>query len=326
MFGFAGWYGVDGYREALFFIPTQHYFLLGPVIYFYSRFLMNPSFELSKADYLHFIPGLLYILYALVMFVTDVVILDELYFYADGRDKDLSPIYQFIGTAYVLGYLLISIRLYFAYKAKIFKEFSFAYAISYNWLKWFLIALSAILAARIIFLMIYPSWGDFGAKFWYYVVFSALFYYIALNGLVNTICLSIPYELPDLYLYQVAETPVYAIEDVEGWKARLNELIVEKALYRNPLLSLTDVSDELNINRKKVSTIINQGFGMNFNDYINSFRIEEIKKRFENGETEDFTVLGIALDSGFNSKTTFNRAFKKYTGSTPQFYIQKLKL
>jgi AraC-like DNA-binding protein len=65
---------------------------------------------------------------------------------------------------------------------------------------------------------------------------------------------------------------------------------------------------------------------MNFNDYINSFRIEEIKKRFENGETEDFTVLGIALDSGFNSKTTFNRAFKKYTGSTPQFYIQKLKL
>lgn len=326
MFGYAGWYGIDGYREALFFIPTQHFFLLGPLIYFYSKILMTPSFEMSKADYFHFLPGLFYILFSVMVFVVDVLILDEIYFYADGRDKDLNPAYQFAGTAWMLIYLIISSRLYFDYRERIVNEFSFADMISFGWLKRFLLALSVILAARIIFLLIYPDWGNFGAKFWYYVIFSVLFYYIALTGLMNTIRLSIPFVLPKDQPEPVDEIPVQEMENIDEWKVKINELMVGKNLYRNPLLSLTDISGEMNISRKQASAIINQGFGMNFNDYVNSFRINEIKERFEHGEAEDFSVLGIALDSGFNSKTTFNRAFKKYTGLTPKSYIQKLGL
>lgn len=324
MFGYAGWYGIEGYREALFFIPTQHYFLLGPIIYYYSKILMAPAFKFSKTDFLHFIPGLLYILFSVVAFVSDALILNEFYFYASGRDLDLNPVHQFVGTAWVLVYLLISIHLYYTYRQIIVNEFSFADTISYGWLKRFLLVLSVIMMARIIFLLIYPDWGNFGAKFWYYVIFSVLFYYIALTGLMNTIRLSVPFALLKDQPGPLEEHPVRSIEDLDEWKEKLSNRLVQKALFRNPLLTLTDIADEMSISRRQVSAIINQGFGMNFNDYVNSFRIDEIKNRFANGEAEDFTVLGIALEAGFNSKTTFNRAFKKYTGSTPKSYLQKL--
>lgn len=98
----------------------------------------------------------------------------------------------------------------------------------------------------------------------------------------------------------------------------------DQSLYKIPTLTLEDLSRELNTSKEQISMIINQGFGMNFNDYVNTYRIEEIKKRFMNGEASKFTILGIALDSGFNSKTTFNRVFKKYTGFTPLQYLKKL--
>jgi AraC-like DNA-binding protein len=63
---------------------------------------------------------------------------------------------------------------------------------------------------------------------------------------------------------------------------------------------------------------------MNFNDYINHHRVESVKKAFTNGEHKTTTLLGIAYDCGFNSKATFNRAFKKNTGLSPKEYIAKL--
>lgn len=325
MFGYAGWYGLDGYREFLFFVPTQHYFLLGPVIYFYSRSLMNPSFALTRMDYLHFLPGLLYILYALIAFIADAFIFDKFYFYGDGRDKDLNSLYQFTGTACLLIYLMVCIRMYLRYRSGIYKEFSFAEAISYDWLKRFLLALFVILSVRILFLFIYPGWGDFGAKFWYYFIFSISFYYIALTGLLNTIRLSIPYKFPEEAADQTGAESAPEPENLGEWKTSLNDLMHKKLLYRNPLLSLTELSDEMDINKKQISAIINRGFEMNFNDYVNSFRIEEVKNRLEQGEAEEFTILAIALDSGFNSKTTFNRAFKKHTGATPHQFLKNLE-
>ena len=63
---------------------------------------------------------------------------------------------------------------------------------------------------------------------------------------------------------------------------------------------------------------------MNFNDFINTYRVEEVKKAFDNGEHKKTTLLGIAYDCGFNSKATFNRAFKKNAGFSPKEYLEKL--
>lgn len=323
MLGYANWYAIDGLRELLFFTPLQHYFLLGPVIFFYSKTLLNPEYKFRRKDCLHFIPELVYLLYAAVIFVTDVLILETFYFYADGRDKDLKPPYQIIGTLHLVFYVSISTKMYFSYRSKIYDEFSFAEAITFKWLKRFLIALLIILSARIVFLIIYPNWGNFGEMFWYYFIFSTLFFYIVLMAYTNTVTFTIPYKLTDAD--QPASEPIAKpFENLKEKKEELEKQMLEHSLYRNPTLSLKDISEKMDIPKEQLSTIINQGFKMNFNDYVNSHRIGEIEKRFQKGDSSNFTILGIAFDSGFNSKTTFNRAFKKHTGQTPIQYLKKV--
>lgn len=77
------------------------------------------------------------------------------------------------------------------------------------------------------------------------------------------------------------------------------------------------------MNTSILSKAINQGFGKNFNDFVNEYRISEVKDRLGKSDLDRMTLLGIALDSGFNSKATFNRAFKKYTGMTPNQYVKE---
>lgn len=106
-------------------------------------------------------------------------------------------------------------------------------------------------------------------------------------------------------------------------KKQLNELMNEKKLYFNPQLTLSDLAKELGTNNYYVSKVLNEGIGKNFSDYINSFRInefiEEVKK-----EPKNKNYLSLAFKVGFNSKSVFNRAFKKNTGVTPSQYFSEL--
>jgi AraC-like DNA-binding protein len=99
----------------------------------------------------------------------------------------------------------------------------------------------------------------------------------------------------------------------------------EQRLYENPTLTLTDLAGALGITTKQTSALVNQGFGMNFNDFVNHYRVEAVKERLARGEHEKFTLLGIALACGFNSKSTFNRVFKRDTSLTPGQYLAQLE-
>ena len=111
---------------------------------------------------------------------------------------------------------------------------------------------------------------------------------------------------------------------MDKWKVKVTELLELKKVYENPQLTLRDVASELKTTTKTVSSVINSEFQMNFNDFINHYRIEAVKNKLKNGEYQQSTLLGIALDSGFNSKATFNRAFKKSTRMTPKDFIETL--
>ena len=91
-----------------------------------------------------------------------------------------------------------------------------------------------------------------------------------------------------------------------------------------PEFSFQMMVDELGISRQNLSQIINTGQKKNFYKLINEFRVEEVEKKLANQECKDLTLLGIAFDCGFNSKTTFNRIFKENTGMTPTAYIKTL--
>ncbi|MCD6658627.1 MAG: helix-turn-helix domain-containing protein [Lentimicrobium sp.] len=108
---------------------------------------------------------------------------------------------------------------------------------------------------------------------------------------------------------------------VEG----LIKLMEEEKIFRNPSLSLDDVAMKLNTNTKYISQAINVHFGKNFYHFINYYRIEEAKRLMINNENLKYSIYGIAQMVGFGSKSSFNTAFKRFSGTTPSDFISGIQ-
>lgn len=345
LLGFAGWYSIEFYRNILFYVPVQHLFLIGPSIYFYTKSLLNPSFRFKRKDYVHFAPAIFYLIYRLIIFAIDIIILKESYFYANGRDKNLDNWYQISGFLSMTLYYLLSLKYYTIYEKIIKQTLSFTDMILFSWIKKYLLAFLFMQLLWLLFFLFYPDWGNFKEKWWYYLFFSMLLYYIGITGYVNNIKALIPFRFlkNDLNtIYLLGEGPninsiennstvslkqsqvMEANQQIEIWKGKIIEALEKDKLYKNPKLTLQDLADHLETNQTLISKMVNQGFGINFNDFINEFRIKEVIFLLQKGAHKKHTLLGIAIDSGFNSKSTFNRCFKKFTGKPPKDFIENL--
>ena len=95
--------------------------------------------------------------------------------------------------------------------------------------------------------------------------------------------------------------------------------------YLDPELDLAKLSALVDLNPKQVSHTINRSFSKNFYEYINSYRVEAFKQLASDPENKKLTLLGLAFECGFKSKSTFNDAFKKTTGKTPSQYVNQQK-
>ena len=332
MLGYAGWYSRKVTREILYFIPFMQVLLIGPVIFFYTKSLLNSTFKISKKEYYHFIPALIYLVYSLIVFITDKLILDEFYFYADGRDKDMANWYQIAGIISMVYYLIASLKFYKNYKKLVFDKVSFADSILFEWIPNFLIAFLSIVVLRVLLFLLNPEWGNFGNQFWHYIAFSIVVLYVSVNGYANAVKMSFLNDVnsESINVYQESDEDYKTkqdntnLEEIEFWKDKILHLVESEKVFKNPTLTLSDLSKLLNTNTKNISKSINSGFDMNFNDFINHYRIEAVKEKLHKEEHKTSTLLGIAFDCGFNSKATFNRAFKKSTDLSPKDYLKNL--
>ena len=332
MLGYAGWYSRKVTREILYFIPFMQVLLIGPVIFFYTKSLLNSTFKISKKEYYHFIPALIYLVYSLIIFITDKLILDEFYFYADGRDKDMANWYQIAGIISMVYYLIASLKFYKNYKKLVFDKVSFADSILFEWIPNFLIAFLSIVVLRVLLFLLNPEWGNFGNQFWHYIAFSIVVLYVSVNGYANAVKMSFLNDVnsESINVYQESDEDYKTkqdntnLEEIEFWKDKILHLVESEKVFKNPTLTLSDLSKLLNTNTKTISKSINSGFDMNFNDFINHYRIEAVKEKLQKEEHKTSTLLGIAFDCGFNSKATFNRAFKKSTDLSPKDYLKNL--
>lgn len=104
----------------------------------------------------------------------------------------------------------------------------------------------------------------------------------------------------------------------------LIRLMQHEALHRKSDLSVDDLAVRLEVHPNYLSQVINTKAGMNFYDFVNRYRLEEFKKLASDPKNRQFTMLALAFDCGFNSKSSFNRYFKKATGQTPSQYFTAL--
>jgi len=96
-------------------------------------------------------------------------------------------------------------------------------------------------------------------------------------------------------------------------------------LYLDPLLTQNKLSEKLGINRFYISQVINEYLGKSFPDFVNAYRVKKTKALLKSDKGQYYTLLAIAYESGFNSKTSFNIVFKKHTGHTPSAYRKLLQ-
>lgn len=113
--------------------------------------------------------------------------------------------------------------------------------------------------------------------------------------------------------------------EIAKFSKELEQIMVDYKLYLNPDLSLKDLGSYLELPANYVSQLLNLGFQKNFSEYINTFRVNEFKERVLLEENKGLTIMAVAYDSGFNSKTVFNTFFKKIEGTTPNSFLKSKK-
>ena len=114
--------------------------------------------------------------------------------------------------------------------------------------------------------------------------------------------------------------------DHEKYFAEIKQAMEPGKLYLDPDLNLAKLSAHTGIPAKQISAVLNQYNQTNFNDFINSYRVSQVGLLMMDPSTRNLTISGLAMDAGFNSQATFQRAFKKHTGMSPrQFIARSLK-
>ncbi len=113
---------------------------------------------------------------------------------------------------------------------------------------------------------------------------------------------------------------IWSDKEIEAMNNNLVNYIEKNRPYQEPNLSLQDLSTQLNMSRHHLSALINQKQKKNFYEFINTYRIEEVKNLIVDPENKDQKIMSLAYDAGFNSKASFNRIFKQFTNMTPSQY------
>lgn len=111
--------------------------------------------------------------------------------------------------------------------------------------------------------------------------------------------------------------------EVLKYVEKMKKAMEEDKLYLDKKLSKNDLINHVHVPHTIFSVIMHNYLKVNFNDFVNKYRVEEVIRKLADPKNREFTLLGVAEDCGFNSKTSFYRTFKKFTGLTPTQYIEK---
>lgn len=297
--------------------------LLGPLLYFYVSSLVVEDFCLNRVMFVHLAPLLLVSVHRTLS--------DAVPIYSS---QGYNNMYYSLLVVSLIFYWLLSLKLILKYRKSIPYHFSnYSPKNSLTWLIFVLSAFMVLFLAHFFFSFLQRVLGIDMLRFPVLPINLTLFTFIMIYFGINQTalykkrkpkhCNSMGEESPEV---QQSKNSRPALNEKQI--GELNQTVIAYLKTKKPFLNsdynLQMMADDLNISRHKLSQVINYSQKKNFYKFINEFRVEEVKEKLTDPAYKHYTVLGIGLECGFNSKTSFNRIFKEETGLTPTEYKRRL--
>ncbi|MDX2048474.1 MAG: helix-turn-helix domain-containing protein [Chitinophagaceae bacterium] len=299
--------------------PT--FLIIAPLSWFYAAELTGQRVKLSMKLLLHFVPFLLIVFFSLS--------------FGSGEPRFLS---SFIGdykwAIYIFFWVMVVAQFscyqyvihkkWRAHQKLLQQEVSNTENVNISWIKFFLVVFLIINLFFFFSLFTAIHWES---RIWLSkataIVFSVAILALGFRGILqrdvfDTIIIKDKPPQPEIPVLPVPTKPNQALID------KLVKYMAEKKPFLDPELSLSKLANDLNISRSQLSQLINDGIGENFYDFVNKYRVEEVKRLMADPEMVNFSLLGIAFEGGFKSKSTFNLIFKRFTGLTPTQYRKNI--
>ena len=310
----------------LFGFAASLILVYGPLIYFYTLAYTDKGYMNFKNSYLHFIPFVLYAAFNLHYFLNDAVkehnYLEDAYldgrlgfFYAVTLIKGLHPVI----------YLMFSLNAVINHQKNVLNIYSYdSSSINIKWMRYLVISmivLVILIAVLNVFRVgkteeVYHMAGEIIAAFATTWVFTIGYY-----GFKKTpVFVLFPNYSSSKEKYQNTKIGDDSAENIQR---AVVEKMEEQKPYLDPRLSISEFAQLLNYPSYQISQVLNDKMGMTFFDFVNGYRVKEIVAKMAEKGFRQLTLLGNALECGFNSKASFNRIFKKVMGVTPSEYYKQ---
>lgn len=295
----------------LTWLPFSLSYWIGPAFYFYIKTLTEASFSFRKKDLWHFSPIILNYFHS----IYHVIVVD-----ADPWPwlHYVSEILESAAILSVIIYLTFSFRMVKSYQRQLLKNVSYTDMIDLRWVNLFIFVIAGSCVLILVFLsMSMIAGGKYSLQEWNdprafaLLAYSGILYWLSISGFKQA------------QTHRIIDLDDTNEQNHDGHSEviqKLNSVIKTNTLYRNPRLSLSDLSKVVDISERVISNSINQELGKNFFQLINEYRVEEMKEGLKDPNNDHLKILSLAFDAGFNSKASFNRVFKSYTGQTPKEY------
>ncbi len=306
----------DSYKDFPFIIglPSTVIFLFGPLFYFYVKELTTRQFQFRKEDALHFIPFVVLILYRLPFYLKSPA--EKIASLQTSGSLDENLIILIIQIIHLFVYLFFVKKILNEYEFRIKLSMSSLDKINLRWVSVGMNAFLVIFGIMIVFIILFISGVNaYGA---YITIIPLLVSIVILSigyfGLTQPIIITPEFENNKPKRYEKSSLTT---ENSEKYLNKLLKIMESEKPFLNNDLTLQKLSEMLSVSPHHLSQIINEKLHQNFFDFINGYRIEEAKNLLLDKKGELLTILAIAEEVGFNSKSAFNIAFKKYTSMTP---------
>jgi AraC-like DNA-binding protein len=303
-------------------LPLIH----GPFLFLYVSSLVNKKQVFNRLNLLHFIPMLSYYLFLMPVFLDTAEGQQKFVFEVLPNDP---PFYLFIFSIMIdlsgIIYISLSLVLLRNHQKFISENYSFEEHINLRWLRNLIIGMALIWITVLVGNFLTESEGSV-------LIYGMVVVFIFIIGYFGIKQGSIFTTKPSAIERSEPEKPnpdKYQKSSLDAGRAdkylkKLLSCMEEDKPYLESRLTLPQLAEKLGIHQNYLSQVINEKLDQNFYLFINSYRVNEFMQRVKEDETNRFTFLAHAYESGFSSKSAFNEVFKKITGMTPSEYKKQI--